>query len=336
MNIFLTGYTGNLGPALAGALTGHAVQALVRDPSHAPVLPHVKVVAGSFEDLPLSLQGEIEVIIHSAASTAFLAPLEDLRRTNVEGTARMLDFARNCPRLKKFVHVSTACVCGLRSGDIPEARLPRPPAFVNSYEQSKWEAEELIFESGLPAEIVRLSIVAGSERDGAVRSAGALHHTLFWLWKGLIPMMPGSADTPVDLISTEYAAEVVAACANAPLAPLRVIHGCAGDRAPSLGELLTSLTTIFSTKSAAWQRGSIAAPMMVDAETFALFEETVVQSGDLLFRRVCQDSKAFLPGLLHPRRYLTRRASELPCREPSSDWRSLAQLVTRHVIDSRS
>ena len=335
MKILLTGHTGNLGPAIARGLSGHTVHALARDPAMAQAMPHVNVVKGSLEKLPAFLSEEIELIIHAAASTAFLAPIEDLRAVNVEGTRRVFDFARTCPRLKKIVHVSTACVCGTQSGTIPEARLPKPPAFVNAYEESKWEAEELVFESDLPAEIVRLSIVAGSELDGAVLRPGAIHHTLYWLWKGLIPMMPGSPEAQVDLISTEHAAKVVTACALAPLSPKRVMHGCAGDSAPVLGDLIEHLSSVFAARSTAWQRGSITPPMIVDAETFALFEQTVEQSGDLLFRRVCQDSKAFLPGLLHPRRYETLHADALagPSR---TQWRKLAELVTSHVIDSRS
>lgn len=335
MKIFLTGSTGNLGPAIAEALAPHDVIALARDAASAAAMPPVKFVEGSLETLPHFLADEIDVIVHAAASTSFLAPLEELRLTNVEGTRQALAFAGTCPRLKKFVHVSTACVCGVQSGDIPEERLPLPPAFVNDYERSKWEAEELVLGANLPVEIVRLSIVAGSESNGAVRRLGALHHTLYWLWKGLIPMMPGSPDAPVDLISIEYAARVVATCALAPLSSHRISHGCAGDAAPRLDELMEHLISIFSSRSIAWKRGSIAPPMIVDSETFALFEKTVEQSGDLLFRRVCQDSKAFLPALLHPRRYLTAQADAL-AGTARPDWRNLANLVTCHVIDSRS
>src|SRR5687768_9084756 len=138
MKILLTGYTGNLGPAIARELAAHAVYAVVRDAGSAPAMAQVSIVEGSLERLPASLAGEIELIIHAAASTSFLAPLGDLRIANVEGTRHVLDFARTCPRLKKVVHVSTACVCGMQSGDISEERLRRPPAFVNAYEQSKW------------------------------------------------------------------------------------------------------------------------------------------------------------------------------------------------------
>lgn len=335
MNILLTGYTGNLGPAIAAALAPHTVHAVVREIAAAPAMPQVALVEGSLESLPASLADEIEVIVHAAASTSFQAPLDELRHTNVEGTRRVLGFAGQCPHLRKLVHVSTACVCGLQGGDIPESRLPRPPGFVNAYEQSKWEAEELVLDAGLPAEIVRLSIVAGSESDGSVRRLGALHHTLYWLWKGLIPMMPGTPDTPVDLISTEFAAAVVSACALAPVSPGRIVQGCAGKAAPTLSELLDHLAGVFATISPSWQRGSITPPMIVDGETFALFEQTVEQSGDLLFRRVSQDSQAFLPGLLHPRGHATAHADALAGAQ-RPDWRNLAELVTRHVIDSRS
>lgn len=335
MNIFLTGYTGNIGHAVALELHGHRVHALVRDPAKAPELPHVKLVQGDLDNLPSDLAGEIEVIIHSAADTTFAGSLYDLRRTNTEGTARVLEFARSCPKLRKLVHLSTTCVCGIQSGEIPEERLPRPEAFVNAYEQSKWEAEELVLDAGLPAEIVRLSIVAGSEKDGSVRRTGGLHHALFWLWKGLIPMMPGAPETPLDLISTEYAARVVAACAMSAAEPGRILHASAGAASPQLGDLLECAGMIFAAKSSAWRQGSITPPMIVDAHTFALFEQTVEQSGDALFRRVCRDSKSFLPGLLHSRRYCNAKGRAL-AGDAHGDWRRLAELVTCHVIDSRS
>jgi thioester reductase-like protein len=56
-----------------------------------------EVLQGDFEHLPESIASEVEVIVHGAASTAFRAPIEDLRRTNVEGTSRMLEFAKTCP-----------------------------------------------------------------------------------------------------------------------------------------------------------------------------------------------------------------------------------------------
>lgn len=326
MNILLTGITGNIGHEIANQLHGHQVYALVRNAAKVPTLGHVTPLLES----DLAQARDCEIIIHCAASTLFNAPLEALRSANVDLTDYLLDFARGCPRLRRFVHVSTACICGTDGGVVSESRLPRPRDFVNAYEQSKWEAEQRVMDSGLPYSVARLSIVAGSEVDGHVRRRGALHHTLFWLWKGLIPMMPGTPETRVDIISTEHAAQVVVAAALAAEVP-EVVHVCAGSRAPHLAELMQHVQVDFSAQGEGWRSGAISLPEIVDAATFHLFEQTVRQSGDLLFQRVCSDAKSFLPGLLHPRTYATAHADAL-CPTPAYDWRQLSTLVTRHVL----
>lgn len=323
MNILLTGYTGNLGAELARQFSGHRVFALVRDRQATATLQHVAFVPGTLERLPLDLAAEIELIVHSAALTAFRAPLSELRRTNVEGTVALLNFARQCPRLRRFIHLSTTCVAGDRCGHIAEARIEPEPAFVNDYERTKWEAEDVVLDSGLPVEIARLAIVAGSERDGAVLRPGALHRTLYWLYHGLVPMMPGTPDTRVDLVSTEFAAAVVGALVDAPAQPGRIVHATMGESAPRLGELLDFLVTLFAPHHRGWARGSVARPDIVDAATFGLFEEAARQSGDAIFRRVCDDARLFLPGLLHPRIL----ASSLAAEVAPVDWRVLAERV---------
>jgi len=323
MNILLTGSTGNLGPEIARQLPAHRVFALARDPASAPALRNVTAVRGTLEELPDELRPEIGLIVHSAACTAFRAPLAELRAVNVEGTRALLDFAGCCPHLRRFIHLSTTCVAGDREGFIAEAPIRPVPAFVNDYERSKWEAEALLLGSPLPVEIVRLAIVAGSATDGSVRRPGALHHTLHWLYHGLVPMMPGAPDARVDLISTEFAAGAVAALLAAPAQPGCIVHATAGEAAPRLGELLDHLTGLFARQHRGWARGSVARPDIVDAATFALFEASVRQSGDALFRRICDDARSFLPGLLHPRVF----ASSLAPAAPRADWRTLADRV---------
>lgn len=321
MNILLTGYTGNLGGEIAHHLAPHRVFALTR--THGEITPGVELIPGSLEQLPAQLSSEIEVIVHGAASTAFRAPLEELRRVNVEGTSRLLEFAHRCPRLQRFIHLSTTCVCGNQSGLIPERPLPRARAFVNPYEQSKWEAEQVVLESNLPVEIARLSIVAGSEIDGSVRRPGALHHTLYWFFKGLIPMLPGRETSQVDLISTEFAAKGIAALVAAAPEPGRIVHLASGRKAPCLRELLDFLGQLFAKHHHGWTSGAIAIPDIVDAETFAMFQDSARRSGDLIFQRVCDDAEAFLPGLLHPRLLATSFAHQID----QPDWRVLAERV---------
>ncbi len=328
MTILLTGYTGNVGVEIARQLAPNRVLALVRDTKYAPRLEGVTLVEGSLECLPAGLEDEVEIIVHAAASVAFKRPLEELRRTNVEGTTALLAFARRCPRLRRFIHVSTTCVYGDRTQLSPEAPVTEAPNFVNPYERSKWEAEQCVLSSGLPVEIVRLAIVAGSERDGSVRRSGALHHALYWLYKGLIPMIPGTPDARVDLISTEFAAGVIAATVQAPAQAGRIVHASAGTAAPRLDELLKCLGAYFSRHHRGWSSGAVSCPDVVDRETFDLFEKSVQQSGDLLFQRVCDDAQSFLPILLYPRTMVTSLARSVP----SGDWPNLVHRVADWLI----
>jgi nucleoside-diphosphate-sugar epimerase len=328
MNILLTGFTGNLGREMARRLAPHRIAALVRDPGRAPQEPSVTLVEGSLDSLPNTVASEVEIIVHGAASTSFRSPLDELRRTNVEGTSRLLEFAAGCPRLRRFIHLSTTCVCGDRAGLIPETAITERPRFINAYEQSKWEAEQIVLASSLPVEIARLAIVAGSQHDGSVRRVGAFHHTLYWLFKGLIPMLPGRDCSPVDIISTEFAAAAVFALVNAAPAPGRIVHVSSGNHAPPLGQLIAFLLDRFARHDRGWASGAVAPPDLVDAETFALFQAAAHQSGDLLFQRVCEDAQSFLPGLLHPRTFATSLVQTMA----APNWRLHAERVLTWLL----
>lgn len=330
MNILLTGFTGNIGGAIADTLGHHRILALVRNLPKAPVPSHVELVQGSLEALPFSRADEIEGIIHAAADTSFRAPLESLRETNVAGTRRVIEFAERCRNLQRFVHVSTVCVSGRSTGSIAEGPRVPMPDFVNSYEQIKWEAEELVLNSDLPAEIVRLSIVAGREGDGSVARLGALHHAVFWLWRGLIPMLPGDAATPVDLISAEHAARVIASLFASSPAPGRVLHAAAGRHAPALQDILDTVFATFAAHDPAWARGAIARPVLVDSKTWALFSKATEHSGDALYQQVIADAQTFLPGLLHPRIYETSDAAA----RSAVDWRGVVEATLKHLLNT--
>lgn len=328
MKILLTGFTGNVGGPIAEALSQHHVLALVRNAPASPPPAHVELVRGSLEDLPTSRVGEIEAIIHAAADTSFRAPLETLRKTNVEGTRTLLEFATQCPRLERFVHLSTVCVSGKLTGNIPEAPCVPAPDFLNAYEHSKWEAESLVLAANLPAEIVRLSVVAGREEDGSVARLGAMHHAVFWLSRGLIPMLPGSPDTPIDLVSAEYVAQVITSLLVSPVQSGRVVHAAAGRLAAPLQGLLDTIFGVFAENDPAWARGAIERPVLVDSRTWNLFSAAAQRSGDALYQRVVADAQTFLPGLLHPRTYATSIAET----SSAPDWRRVVELTVRHLV----
>jgi nucleoside-diphosphate-sugar epimerase len=113
------------------------------------------------------LAGRITHIIHTAADLRLGAPLEELRKTNLQGTANMLELARLAQRdhgLERYAHVSTAYVAGGRSGAIPEADLTGEYGFSCTYELSKFEGECLVqaAKSELPVSVFRPGMIVGA------------------------------------------------------------------------------------------------------------------------------------------------------------------------------
>src|SRR5919199_2188674 len=67
------------------------------------------------EDL-VELSREVDVIVHSAASVVFDAPLDAAVDSNVRGTLGLLTLAKEWEKKPLFMHVSTSYVAGTREG----------------------------------------------------------------------------------------------------------------------------------------------------------------------------------------------------------------------------
>src|SRR5262245_37022282 len=82
------------------------------------------------------LSRNCDSILHCAASMTFR---EDKRgepfRTNIEGTKALLEMCRKTG-IRKFHHISTAYICGLRQGRIMESDIDVGQTMGNVYEQS--------------------------------------------------------------------------------------------------------------------------------------------------------------------------------------------------------
>ena len=269
------------------------------------------------------LQRHVEVVIHAAANTRFAVPVGELREVNVEGTRRVLELAQECAQLRQFLLVSTACVAGKRTDIVCEQLEESTGDFINTYEQTKWEAERLTAAAALPVRIARLGTCIGGERTGYVHRFGAIHQSIKWLTRGLLPMLPAADGSLVDLIATDVAARWLARAVARPVTDLDVCHVAAGSRAIPVVQLIAAAVSHLRTTVSGWADGQIEAPVIVDTATFELFERSVAQSGDALFGRVLESARSFFPRLMYPKVYETTRAEALwggPL--PLSDWRS--------------
>jgi len=140
-------------------------------------LPRPVVLEGDLNSPGLGLKAEARAwlrangrgVIHNAASLSFeSAPrTEEPWLTNLGGTQNVLEVAR-AAGLRDFHHVSTAYVCGKRTGQVYETELHVGQEFGNDYEHSKLLAEQMIHDASWLGQrtIYRPAIIVGDSTTG--------------------------------------------------------------------------------------------------------------------------------------------------------------------------
>jgi nucleoside-diphosphate-sugar epimerase len=308
--VLVTGGTGAIGAPLAETLSSQApVAVLARHAAAGPA--GVELLCGDItrDRLGLatpewsSLRARTTTIVHAAALTRFDAPLAAARAVNVEGTRHVLEFAAECPRLERICALSTVHVAGRRTATILEHELTHDRGFVNSYERSKYDAEQLLREwmPRLPIAICRLSTALGDSRSGAVRRPAAIHQAVRFLYNSLLPMVPGAPDAPVDLIATDYAVAAIGHLSGAGFVAGRSFHVCAANEAIGEQALLDHVIECFLRHRPAWRRRAIAPPDIVPLPTFELFRESVEAVADSTLLASVRTLGHFAPQLAYPK-----------------------------------
>ena len=154
----VTGATGYMGSALVAHLTeaGLPVRATIRSATRVTVLPEevecVPAELANEESLVAAMRG-CDGVFHLAAS---LGPLpEDTRRSNVDGTTRVLSAAVRAG-VRKVVYTSSSAAIVSADGLVSE-QASNTTALTDPYSTTKAEAEGLVFAAvsrGLDACIV--------------------------------------------------------------------------------------------------------------------------------------------------------------------------------------
>lgn len=260
--ILLTGATGFLGMELLVRLleqTDRDVVALVRArddagaaerldgvlatlfaPGARPAPGRVRAVAADLEqpglgltpDAVAALVPEVTTVVHCAASVSFALGLAEARRINVEGTRGVLALAEAMPRLEQVVHVSTAYVAGERAGRAFEHEGDVGQGHRNTYEQTKLEAEALVRASGLPAAILRPSIVVGDSRTGWTPAFNVIYWPLQGFARGLLTSVAAEPDGRVDVVPVDAVADALLTL-TARRGERGCFHVVAGNEAPT-------------------------------------------------------------------------------------------------------
>ena len=180
-------------------------------------------------------------VVHAAAAIDFNADREHVHPINVEGTRHVLALAGQMRRLSALAHVSTLYVAGRRTGLIREHELEHDAGFVNPYEESKYDAEQLVraaARAGLPVSTYRLSLLMGRASDGYVHHTLEAHKMFELFVTGKARRVPGDPSHTLDMLPTDYAVRSVVRTVHRAIHAGRDVPLSAGAGAPTGADLV--------------------------------------------------------------------------------------------------
>ena len=236
-------------------------------------------------------------IIHTAADTRFTITSEIADTLNRDGSRKVFEFARSLPNLKAMVYLSSIYACGLNAGTIPEMLLPRPAAFANHYERSKFEAEQMLgaeFDD-LPWQILRVATVIADDIDGRVEQINVFHNTAGLIHHGLISILPGDPDTsiyfvPADLVASNSIDLCFAGSAHS------VRHLCFPKPANLKLQTIVDIMMETFAEEERFVSRRILRPLLTDLANFLAVSEVVDKGfAGLILKQAVESIKPFAP-----------------------------------------
>jgi nucleoside-diphosphate-sugar epimerase len=277
MRVFLTGATGLLGGALAGALldAGHEVIALVRGEGRRVLDMDGCDRAGDV----LQLQGDValpgfgqpadvqpaDCVIHCAAITDFTATDTTYKSVNISGARHAGELALRWG--VPLVHVSTSYVCGTRDGVVAEAPPDADGPFTNGYEASKAHSEIALLamrHNGLQLAIARPSIILGRLSDGAIARQDDFYHLFRLFGSPFLGPVPADTDAAFAVVPIDHVvAGILAMAQNFDRFEGRIAHLVAAEPF-AMAEMLRIVGEYPNTVPARMVSPDAFAPVLLD------------------------------------------------------------------------
>lgn len=220
MEVAVTGANGFVGRALMQALAerGYRARGLLRSTSTGDGVAVGNIGPGT--DWSDALSG-VDTVIHCAARAHVMRddaadPLAEFRRVNTEGT-RKLAMDASEQGVRRLVFVSSIKVNGesthFDAGSAAPFRAGDPPAPVDPYGISKWEAESALHSvaaaSNLEVVIVRPPLVYGPGVGGNFRS-------MIDIVRRGIPLPLGLVENSRSLVALPNLVDLLVCCATHP------------------------------------------------------------------------------------------------------------------------
>ncbi|MQS14934.1 amino acid adenylation domain-containing protein [Streptomyces kaniharaensis] len=247
--VLLTGATGFLGAFLLGDLlarTGAVVNCLVRAADEASGRERIERTlrgyglwrdgwAGRVRPVPgdlgaprlgLSeadhrrLVADVEAIYHCGAEVNLVFPYEKLRAANVDGTREVLRLATATGRAPVHLVSTVGVFAGApEDGSVLAESAPTGPSRLlrQGYTQSKWVAEQLVFQArkaGVPVTVHRPGRISGHSGSGACQADDFLWRVV----KGCVEAgaVPRDVDVPMNLVPVDYVSATIVEVSRRP------------------------------------------------------------------------------------------------------------------------
>lgn len=196
----------------------------------------------------------VETVIHCAGDTTFFPDvMETFHAGHVDGPVTLLALLAG-GRLRRWAQVSTAYVCGQRSGLVLEPESDVGQEFHNPYEQVKLAAELAVRAAGARAavdvRVMRPGVVVGAAPQTCGGSPAGLLFEFIRVVAALARhargheialRIPAPPDTPFNIIPVEYVASAITALADHPDAAGGTFHVVTSDP-PTLAAVLGMIT----------------------------------------------------------------------------------------------
>lgn len=182
----------------------------------------IRIIGGDITNRGLDITGRLAPrrvieIFHLAAVYDLAVKRDVAMRVNVLGTQHVIDFARDCPRLRRFQYVSTCYVSGRWRGTFTEGMLDEGQQFNNFYEESKQLAEVAVRKAirvGLPVTIYRPAIVVGDSTTGETQKYDGPYFALQWLMRqprvAVMPVVGDKRRREFNVVPRDYVVDAIA------------------------------------------------------------------------------------------------------------------------------
>ena len=306
-----------------------------------PMIRRIRLVRGDLTKdrlgLPTAVYADlarsVDGVIHAAATTRFDLPLAEARGVNVVATEQLVRLAKRCRKLTRFALLSTIFVSGRRQGRILESERAHSAGFVNTYEQSKYEAEACLESSGLPYEIYRLSTLVGDSQTGFTSHFTTPHQALRVMHLGLASLVPGLSDCSVDLVPTDWAAATIVNHFLNEFQAGRVVHLVAGNaRSYNLAQVIDESYDRLGELDPAWKARHYPKPAIATQAAFQLLVRSAEQARDPLMIGVLGMLKYFTEQFSYPKDFDT---TNLDGAHPAPDIRDYYGRVVAYCLKTK-